>query len=135
MRYKAAFSPSLLLCHETRKFVAFHAAKPFLEKHSMRLNPTMDKPDPSLLKETEERLLVVIYGEWKLITYKQALEKYGEKVREQMEDLIPLLMPLPPFTGFVIRIDFSVCERKKNSVQARMQRRITQLIDWRISCS
>lgn len=104
MHYKAQFLPAFLLCHETRKFVDVKLAKPFLEEHALRLNPNAEKADPSMLEDTEESLLVLIYEDRVLMTYKQAVEKYGEKVSNKLKDFLPLLSPPPPSSAFIITL-------------------------------
>lgn len=112
MRYKGAFKPSFLLCHESRKFVEFDLAKPFLEEHAMRLIPQEEvRGLPQREEEEEEMLLVLIYEERTVMTYKQAVEKYGEIVEKKLKEYLPLLSPPPPCSVFIITLECTVCAR------------------------
>ena len=122
MRYKGTFKPSFLLCHESRKFVEFHLAKPFLEEHAMRLIPDGEVPGLSQREEEEEEekmLLVLIYEERTLMTYKQAVEKYGEAVEKKLKEYLPLLSPPPPSSVFIITLKCIVCARD-DSLEGRV---------------
>lgn len=114
MRYKGTFKPSFLLCHESRKFVEFSLAKPCLEEHAMRLLPHGEIQWLSQREEEEEKekmLLVFVYEERTVMTYKQAVEKYGEAVEKKLKEYLPLLSPPPPSSVFIITLEWIVCAR------------------------
>lgn len=116
MRYKGTFKPSFVLCHESRKFVEFNLARPFLEEHAMRLIPNEDIKGLSQEEKEEKMLLVLIYEERTLMTYKQAVEKYGEVVEKKMKEYLPLLSPPPPSSVFIITLECIVCVSHDRSV-------------------
>ena len=114
MRYKGTFKPSFLLCHESRKFVEFSLAKPCLEEHAMRLLPHGEIRGLSQREEEEEKekmLLVFVYEERTVMTYKRAVEKYGEAVEKKLKEYLPLLSPPPPSSVFIITLEWIVCAR------------------------
>ena len=114
MRYKGTFKPSFLLCHESRKFVEFSLAKPCLEEHAMRLLPHGEIQWLSQREEEEEKekmLLVFVYEERTVMTYKRAVEKYGEAVEKKLKEYLPLLSPPPPSSVFIITLEWIVCVR------------------------
>ena len=90
MHYKLQFHPAYVLCYTTRVFVDEKTAKPYLEQHSLCLDPQQTPPSEDVLKELRERMLLIIddNDELSLMTYPQAVEKYKEVIISKLDPFL-----------------------------------------------